>query len=136
MSTFQWQEVDKKSKVDDWVFVAKDSPQEDMVRLVTAVSEVQSILGENSAVKLGDVSKAVRHCNYDVAAAVEFLLSGAAMPQQAVSVPHPSAPPLPELWHVDQKRKCAFCEVLNPAANTVCFVCDSEMGPAPVVVSV
>ncbi len=139
---FAWQE--ERHGNEDWVMLPKEQEKDgnnDMLRLVTAVSEVQAILGDQQ-IKLGDVSRAVRECNYDVGLAVELLLrkgelvAGAQQQQHyaASPAPLPSAPPAPLVFAEDARKKCPFCEVLNPAANVKCFVCDSPLpaGPAPV----
>ena len=107
-----------------------------MIRTVTAVSEVQEIIGNLPGIPLGLVSHAVRMFNYDTARAVEYLLKEAENRKNNPvkdDVPEPSAPqndiPVIVPNTGDERVKCGFCEVLNPTINTKCFVCDSELPP-------
>lgn len=127
---------------EDWVLVPKENQEEEMLRLVSAVSEAQALLGPDSGVSLGSVSRAVRQHNCNVQAAVAMLLDEKTRggnsnhlghDNNAHHHPRPSAPPLFALGRDEERRKCAFCEVLNPITNVKCFVCDSAMGPVPVV---
>lgn len=85
----------------DWVILPDPKAEEERereatLRLVTAVSEVQNVLGSGSNIKLGDVSAAVRKFDFNTALAVEYLLQceearheRPVVPQQRIVVEKP-----------------------------------------------
>lgn len=104
---------------------------DEMLRLVQAVSAVQALVPD---APLGAVSAAVRKCNFDVARAADQLLRAASEAAGGASAAEPVLL-LPLVataatGSAATARKCVFCETLNEAGNTKCFVCDTPIKAA------